>query len=144
MSAEERPVIPRAQIVYGEIVYWVTIVACIICMIGPLIAMASPKNNVADPWFLYSSIFAGNDPHTVWEEVSDEFPGGHFWAKNFTKGDGFTQFGLALGCSVALWALLIAAGMYLIVDKVYLYCFLALWVAALVFLSASGIISGAH
>ena len=144
MSAEERPIIPRAQIVYGEIVYWVTIVACIICMIGPLVAMASPKNNVGDPWFLFTSIFEGNDPHTVWEEVAEEFPGGHFWAKNFTTGDGFTQFGLALGCSVALWALLVTAAMYLFVDKVYLYVVLALWVAALVFLSASGIVSGGH
>jgi hypothetical protein len=144
MSAEERPIIPRAQIVYGEIVYWITIAACIICMIGPLIAMASPKNNVADPWFLFAEIFAGKDAHAVWEEVAGEFPGGHFWAKNFTKGDGFTQFGLALGCSVAIWGLLAAAVMYLVSDKVYLYVVLALWVASLVFLSASGIVGGSH
>jgi hypothetical protein len=34
--------------------------------------------------------------------------------------------------------------MYLFVDKIYLYVVLALWVAALVFLSASGIVSGGH
>ena len=144
MNPEERPIIPRAQIVYGEIVYWITIIACIMCMVGPFIAMASPKNNVGDPYFLFTSIFEGNDAQTVWEEVAGEFPGGHFWAKNFTKGDGFTQFGLALGCSVAIWGLLAAAATYLFVDKVYLYVVLALWVALLVFLSASGIVGGSH
>jgi hypothetical protein len=78
----------------------------------------------------------------VWQEVGGEFPGGHFYLKHLTYGDGFTQFGLALGCSVALWALLMAAFAYA-VDKIYLYVGLALWVAALVALSMIGIV-GAH
>jgi hypothetical protein len=69
------------------------------------------------------------------------FPGGHFYWSHFTLGDGFTQFGLALGCSVALWALIIAALAYLS-EKTYLYVFLALWVALMVFLSAVGITKG--
>jgi hypothetical protein len=143
MSPEEKPTFSPAQIVYGQIVYWVTIVACIICMIGPLIAMASVENNVGNPHFLFASIFEGDDAETVWNKVAGGFPGGHFWAKNMTKGDGFTQFGLALGCSVALWALIAAAFLYM-KEKVYLYVVLSLWVAALVFLSASGIVSGGH
>jgi hypothetical protein len=74
--------------------------------------------------------------------VGGEFPGGHFYLKNFTYGDGFTQFGLALGCSVALWALIAAAVAYA-ADRIYLYVILALWVAALVALSMIGIV-GAH
>jgi hypothetical protein len=142
MSPEERPKIPVVQLVYGEIVYWITIAACIICMVGPVIAMAAPKNNVADPWFLFAEIFAGKDAHAVWQEVAGGFPGGHFWAKNFTKGDGFTQFGLALGCSVALPALLGSAVVYLL-RKNFLYVILSIWVASLVLLSATGIV-GMH
>ena len=41
--------VPASQIVYGEIIYWVTIVACIICMVGPLIAMINVDNNVLNP-----------------------------------------------------------------------------------------------
>jgi hypothetical protein len=58
-------------------------------------------------------------------------------------GDGLTQFGLALGCSCALWALIIAALAYL-KEKNMTYVFLALWVAVLVALSMLGIISGGH
>jgi len=143
MSPEERPKFSTAQIVYGQIVYWVTIAACIVCMIGPFIAMASVENNVGNPHFVFASIFEGDNAETVWKKVAGGFPGGHFWAKNFLKGDGFTQFGLALGCSVALWALLATAVLYLR-EKVYLYVVLSLWVSFLVFLSASGIVSGGH
>ena len=211
MNTQERPKMPRAQIIYGEVVYWVTILAAIICMIGPLIAMLNVENNVLNPHFLFAKIFEGKSSRTVWAEAGpfkltqksldaikeegapedvinilarfqnkefksgDEaikvfektmgkdllekpidndktvqslilkhgggFPGGHFYWSNLTVGDGFTQLGLALGCSVALWALIIAAFAYLS-EKTYIYVFLSLWVALLVFLSATGIIKG--
>ena len=141
MSAEERPVMPRAQILYGEIVYWVTITAAIICMIGPVLSMVSVENNVMNPHYLFSSIFEGKNTETIWQEVGGGFPGGHFYLTNFTSGDGFTQFGLALGCSVALWALLAVAIAYL-AEKTYLYVFLSLWVGLLIFLSMVGIVRG--
>lgn len=142
MSAQKIPKIPPVQIVYGAIVYWITILACLICMVGPVISVASPDNNVLNPYKLFTVIFEGKDAQTVWQEVGDEFPGGHFYLKHLTYGDGFTQFGLALGCSVALWALIAAAIAYAS-DKVYVYVFLSLWVALLVTLSMLGIV-GMH
>ena len=142
MSAQETPKMPRAQTTYGAIVYWITIVSCIICMIGPVISVASPEKNVLNPYKLFNAIFQGKDAQTVWQEVGGEFPGGHFYLKYFTYGDGFTQFGLALGCSVALWALIVSAVAYA-ADRIYLYVYLALWVAALVALSMIGIV-GTH
>jgi len=142
MTAEERPIMPRAQLVYGAIVYWITIVSALICMIGPVISMASAENNVLNPHYLFAGIFEGKNAAAVWQEVGGGFPGVHFYFKNFTMGDGFTQFGLALGCSVAIWALLAAAIAYLL-DKIYLYVILSLWVAFLVAVSAIGIV-GMH
>ncbi len=142
MTAEETPIMPRAQLVYGAIVYWITVAAAIICMIGPVISLASPNNNVLNPYFLFAGIFEGKNAATVWQEVGGGFPGGHFYFKNFTMGDGFTQFGLALGCSVAIWALLAAAIAYLW-DKIFLYVILSLWVAFLVAVSMIGIV-GMH
>ena len=140
MSTEQAPKMPRAQTVYGAIVYWITIVAAIICMIGPVISVASPENNVLNPYKLFNAIFQGKDAQTVWQEVGGGFPGGHFYLKQFTYGDGFTQFGLALGCSVALWALIAAAIAYA-ADKIYLYVWLSLWVAVMVALSMIGIMA---
>ena len=69
MSMEERPKMPRAQIVYGEVVYWVTIVAALICMVGPFIAMWNVDNNVLNPHFLFAKIFEGKSSVTVWAEA---------------------------------------------------------------------------
>ena len=140
MNTEQAPKIPRAQTVYGAIVYWITIISAIICMIGPVISVASPENNVLNPYKLFNAIFEGKDAQTVWQEVGGGFPGGHYYFKHFTYGDGFTQFGLALGCSVALWAL-IAASIAYAADKIYLYVWLSLWVAAMVALSMIGIMA---
>ena len=142
MNIVQKPEMPKAQIVYGAIVYWITIVSCLICMVGPVISVANPENNVLNPYKLFNAIFQGKDTQAVWQEVGGEFPGGHFYLKNLTYGDGFTQFGLALGCSVALWALVAAAIAYAR-EKIYLYVTLALWVAFLVAMSMVGIV-GMH
>ena len=140
MSAQETPKMPQANTVYGAIVYWITIISCLICMVGPVISVAFPENNVLNPYKLFNAIFEGKNAQQVWQEVGGEFPGGHFYLKNFTYGDGFTQFGLALGCSVALWALIAAAIAYF-KEKIYLYTTVALWVAFMVALSMIGIIA---
>ncbi len=141
MSASERPQMPKAQTVYGETVYWITIAAAIISIIGPVIAVANIDNNVLNPHFLFTAIFEGKAPDMIWEELGGGFPGGHFYKNYFLNGDGFTQFGLALGCGAAFWALLGAAAAYL-KDKTYLYVILSLWVAAMIVVSAIGITKG--
>jgi len=140
MSAEETPKMPRANTVYGAIVYWITILSCLICMVGPVISVASPEKNVLNPYKLFNAIFEGKNAQQVWQEVGGEYPGGHFYLKNLTYGDGFTQFGLALGCSVALWALIATAIAYS-KERIYLYAVLALWVAGMVALSMVGIVA---
>jgi hypothetical protein len=139
MNIAETPKMPHAQLIYGSIVYWITILSCLICMVGPVISVASPDNNVLNPYKLFNAIFEGKDARTVWQEVGGEFPGGHFYLKNLKCGDGFTQLGLALGCSVALWALIVVAVAYAR-EKIYVYAILSLWVAGLVALSMIGVV----
>lgn len=140
MNEQKAPEMPKSSLIYGSIVYWVTIVSCMICMIGPVLSVAFPKKNVLDPYKLFNAIFQGKDAATVWQEVGGGFPGGHFYLKHLIYGDGFTQFGLALGCSVALWALCTSAVAYA-KEKVYLYVILSLWVALLVALSMLGVVA---
>jgi hypothetical protein len=143
MNIKNRPQMPRAQIYYGEIIYWITIMACIICMIGPVLSLASPENNILNPYKLFDSIFEGKTAEEVWQNAGDGFPGGHFYLDYFTHGDGFTQFGLALGCSVAIWGLL-GAAIAFFRKKQYLFVILGLWVAFLVTVSMTGIVSSGH
>lgn len=144
-DVQQTPTMPRAQRIYGEIIYWLTIFACLLCMIGPAISVAAPEKNVLDPYKVFNAIFEGKTAHEVWEEAGEGFPGGHFYLKGefFGFGDAFTMFGLALGCGCAVWGLLAAAAAYAS-EKYWLWVGLALWVAMLVVLSMTGIVSGGH
>lgn len=137
----ERPKMPLAQSMYGAVIYWITIAAAIICMIGPVIALLNVDNNVVNPHYLFDAIFKGQSAQEVWEAGGGAFPGGHFYISRLNFGDGFTQLGLALGCGVAFPALIAAAIGY-IKEKNYGYMLLSLWVAFMVAFSMIGILKG--
>lgn len=136
----ERPKIPLSQLVFGESVYWLCVIAAIVCTIGPIIAMLSVDGNVMNPHYVFASIFDGSTARDVWKEVAGEFPGGHFWLKNLGTGDGFTQLGLVIGCGSALPALLATALVYLFKKKErsYIWVVFSLGIAALVATSILG------
>lgn len=73
--------------------------------------------------------------------VVDETEGGHFWIENFTKGDGFTQFGMALGCAVGLPAMLGAALLFASKERSYGWALGSIWIALMIGVSAVGLIS---
>jgi len=136
----ERPKVPLAQIAYGKCIYWLSIVAAMICTIGPVIVIAFPSNNIMNPHYLFSTIWKGRNTEVVWQEVAGGFPGGHFWLHNLTTGDGFTQFGLVISCSCAFVALIATTIAYLKEKpRAYGWALLSLWVASLLILSALGI-----
>ncbi len=139
----EKPKIPFSQLVFGESVYWLCVVAAIVCMIGPIIAMLSMDGNVVNPHYLFASIFKGNTANAVWEEMAGEFPGGHFWLDNIATGDGFTQFGLVIGCGSALPALMATAMVYLFKKKErsYIWVLFSLGIAVLITISILGIVN---
>ncbi|MEN8148197.1 MAG: hypothetical protein ABFS86_00130 [Planctomycetota bacterium] len=68
MSAAEKkkPEVPVESVVYGEVIYWLTILAAILCMVGPVIALASPGNNCLNPTLVFENIFAEEEPGGVW------------------------------------------------------------------------------
>jgi len=136
----EKPKIPLPQIVYGQIVYWLCIIAAVVCTIGSVLAIAFPDKNIMNPHYLFFSIWEGNNPEAVWQQVAGGFPRGHFWLHNLTTFDGFTQFGIVIGCSCACLALLGASITFLRgKPRSCGWALVSLFVAAMVLLSAVGI-----
>lgn len=137
----EMPTIPKPQIVYGELVYWITIASALIAIVGPALALIFPDNNVLPPIGSLSAIFSGTKSSDIWAgSNAGGFPGGHFYFKNLFTGDGFTQFGVALGCGVALPGLIGAAIAYGR-SRAHWFTFLSLWVAFMIFFAAAGVIN---
>lgn len=104
---------PPAHRAYGTVIYWTSIAATFVCIIGPFVAVMFPANNVLDPHYLFYSIWQGKNPQEVWKETGGGFPGAHFWISNLLKADGLTQFGIVVGCASAGLAFVAAALAYL-------------------------------
>lgn len=136
----ESPKIKRSQIVFGDIVYWLTIAAAIICMVGPVLAFASMDGNVINPHHLFANMWAGMEPETIWETAGEVETGAHYLVGNLAA-DGFTQLGLVLGCSVAIPAMLAAAIVYASKERSLGWALSALWIVGLVTISVLGIVS---
>lgn len=137
----EKPRIQQSQVIFGDIVYWLTITAAIICMIGPVMAFASMDGNILNPHYLFANMWSGMGPEAIMETAGEVEAGGHYWVNNLAAGDGFTQLGLVIGCSVAIPAMLAAAIVYVFKERSLGWALGALWIVGLVTISVLGIIS---
>jgi len=137
----EKPKVPLSQLVYGQIVYWLSIIAALICAIGLALSIGFPDDNLLKPQYLFGAIWkGGSDPLAVWREVGGGFPGGNFWINNLNTWDGFMAFGFAIGCSSAGIGLLAAIILFFREKpRSYKWALLSAFVASLIFLSAVGI-----
>lgn len=135
------PRIQRSQVVFGDTVYWITVVVAIICMVGPVIAFASMDGNVLNPHYLFTSMWAGMGPEAIWESAGEMQTGLKHLVSNIASGDGFTQLGLAIGISIPIPAMLAAAAVYAFKERSPGWALSALWIVGLVTVSVLGIIS---
>jgi hypothetical protein len=135
------PKIGHSQIVFGDIIYWVTVVAALLCMIGPALSFAAMGDNLLNPHHLFSQIWSGADPASIWATAGGGAVEGRNWLYNFAGGDGITQIGLIIGCSVALPAMVAAALIFIFKEKTIGWALGALWIAGLVTISIIGVAS---
>lgn len=135
---DNRPEIPVAGIIYGEIVYWLTILGSVIAIVGATTAMFS-ANNYLDPSQVFSAIWDGQTTVEIWEGTVGAVPRGHWYLPRLAAGDGLAMFGLALGVFSVIPAL-IASAIALIKKKQLLFGTLALVAAILCVTSCLGLI----
>lgn len=137
MKPPPKPVqVPAERRAYGRVVYALAYTACLICLLGPLVALAFPEATVMRPHATFEAVLAGHSISEVWQAATGGFPGAHFYRHAWTAGDGITMFGLAaVGCTASAWGLIAAAFRYYR-RRSWGYAVTALGIAALVFLSA--------
>lgn len=135
-------IIPKSHLIFAGVVHWVTIVSCVIALISPVFILLFPQNNVLNPNLVYGAIFSGASPAEIWKmSATGSFPGAHFYLTNLFTGDGFSHFGVALGCSVGLWALLPAMYVMLKREKDYLYFAICSMLVILILLAMTGVLN---
>ena len=130
---ETKPKPPLAGLVYGEIIYWGTLVGALIAVLGSTFAFIS-RSNVMDVSYVFSAIWQGKDVATVWKEGIEQFPQGHWYLHNITTGDGLTMFGIALGVFAVIPGMFLSA-ILLLKKREYFFATLAI-IAGIICLTA--------
>jgi len=137
------PEIAKSQLYYGAVYHWITIASCLISLIAPVFILILPNSNLLNPNLIFNAIFEGNNPAEIWELAGVSFQSDSFWKlfrNNLFTPDGFATFGVAIGCSVTLWALIPAFWQF-IKEKEYFYACVSLFVMSLVILAMSGLVN---
>lgn len=134
-DGEQQPEISTAAIIYGDTIYWVTIVGTLIVLIGSVLSFIT-KGNYIDPGYMLTAIWEGKNVNEIWEGAAGvgATPEGHWYLDNISTGDGLTMFGLALGVFSVVPGI-IGAGIYLYKEKETLFAVLAMIAAAIIIFS---------
>lgn len=92
---DDKPVVPLAGIVYGDTIYWGTIIGTVLTLLGQVISFVGAKNYVAASYVM-SSLWQGSRTDDLWSPVGGP-PNGHWYLDQMYNGDGLTMFGIAMG-----------------------------------------------
>lgn len=121
----DAPVVPVAGVVYGDMIYWGTIAASILTLIGEVMSFITTQNFMS-PTYLLSSIWQGKSVEDIWTNgAAAAMPEGHWYLNQLATGDGLTTAGLALGVFTVIPAI-VGSAVMLVRQRQFLYAGLAL------------------
>lgn len=116
MANEENTIVPPLSgRVYGEIVYWGTVIGTIIAIIGTIVCFVS-KDTYLPTSELLTGIWQQKSVAEIWQSITGSQPSGHWYLEHLTKGNGLTQFGLSTGVFFVIPAMFVS-GFLLLKEK---------------------------
>jgi len=138
-ETEEKPEISFAGRVYGEIIYWGTVLGSIISIIGSIVTFVT-KRNYINPAYLLSAIWQGKSVKEIWEGATGSLPNGHWYLNHIFTGNGLAMAGLALGVFVVVPAIF-GAAIFLFKEKKPVFGILAIIAGVITIASMLGLVS---
>ena len=133
--------IPKSQLLYANIVHWLTIASALAALFAPIFILSNANNNVLNPNKVIGVIFDGASPPEIWALSSEgAFPGAHYYFKYPMKADSWALFFINLGCAVGFFGLVPAILRQMIKEKDWFCAILGAILALLIFLSMTGIL----
>jgi hypothetical protein len=139
MNGAKPPKVPVAGVVYGETVYWMTIVGSLISIVGATMGMWGAECRI-HPSYVFSAIWEGRSTADIWEGAVGQIPNGHWYLEHFGTGDSLAMFGLVIGVFSVIPGM-IASAIILFRKKEPLFAVFALLAAGLCLVSCFGLIS---
>ena len=89
--------ISAAAVAYGETVYWLTIIAAFIVILGTLLSFVS-MNQILTPSYLLTAVLEGNTVNEIWiNSPLQAVPQKHWYLSSLGSGEGLMTLGIATG-----------------------------------------------
>lgn len=144
------PDVPVAGIVYGHIAYWLVLVGICVALVGSIFCMISTGN--PDSSSILGGLWNGDNIHVLWDRCAgiDEFQNNYWYLSLLSLGDRIAMIGIVISCVASVFGMWGASATMLVNSKHSripmrrLFIVFAIVVAAILTLSALGIISLEH
>ena len=89
--------VPISGVVYGEIIYWLTVSSSFVVLLGTIISFIETQSLVSSAYIL-KSVFTGKSVEEIWlgSDIS-QIPDIKFYLTTFNFGESITILGIAFG-----------------------------------------------
>ena len=104
MRLYKKSLIPISGVIYGQTIYWLTIISSLIVLLGTIVSFLE-KNSPLPASYLLQSVIDGKSKTDIWaNSVIGESPNIFFFLNNLSHGESITMVGLAVGVMVRVWS----------------------------------------
>jgi hypothetical protein len=132
---------PRYGLVYGEIVYWMSLAGMAVAVIGSVLCGLG-VGEFADSSTVLADLWAGAKAPEIWENATGAPVQGHWYLHQLGTADGISMLGVAI-CSVASLIAMWTSCIFMLCEREKrerpLFIALAAAVAAILTVSITGI-----
>ncbi len=89
--------VPISGVVYGEIIYWLTVGSSFVVLLGTIVSFIETQSLVSSAYIL-KSVFTGKSVEEIWlgSDIS-QIPDIKFYLTTFNFGESITILGIAFG-----------------------------------------------
>ncbi|MFO7898923.1 MAG: DUF1634 domain-containing protein [Planctomycetota bacterium] len=142
MAEQTKPRALLSGVVYGECTFWIGILGMSIGIVGMVLYFAG-AGSFFDSEALLDGLWAGKRARVIWREAAGgDVEPGHWYLARLSTSDGIAMLGVAISCTAAIvgiWAATLT--MWIKNQEPKLFVLLALILAVLLLLSATGVLS---
>ena len=109
MQLYKKSLIPISGVIYGQTIYWLTIISSLIVLLGTIVSFLE-KNSPLPASYLLQSVIDGRSKTDIWaNSVVGKPPDIFFFLNNLSHGESITMVGIAIGVSSVIPATLFSS-----------------------------------
>ena len=97
MRLYKKSLIPISGVIYGQTIYWLTIISSLIVLLGTIVSFLE-KNSLLPASYLLQSVIDGRSKTDIF-----------FFLNNLSHGESITMVGIAIGVSSVIPATLFSS-----------------------------------